>query len=74
MNTHTIIFDRWIRKGFVEINSELEKLYWQQADKANVEGIGETLKEQLAHEVMRLLLTYSPRVTQMKALIALLIY
>ena len=50
MNTHTIIFDRWIRKGFVEINSELEKLYWQQADKANVEGIGETLKEQLALE------------------------
>jgi len=50
MNTHTAIFDRWIRKGFVEINSELEKLYWQQADKANVEGIGETLKEQLALE------------------------
>ena len=50
MNTHTAIFDRWIRKDFVEINSELEKLYWQQADKANVEGIGETLKEQLALE------------------------
>ena len=36
MNTHTAIFDHWIRTEFVTLNSELEQLYWQQTDKANV--------------------------------------
>ena len=40
MNTHTAIFDHWIRTEFVTLNSELEQLYWQQTDKANVEGRG----------------------------------
>ncbi|MBH0043765.1 PrnB family protein [Pseudoalteromonas sp. SWXJZ10B] len=50
MNTHTAIFDHWIRTEFVTLNSELEQLYWQQTDKANVEGIGEALKQQLEKE------------------------
>lgn len=50
MNTHTAIFDNWIRTDFVNLNSELEVLYWQQADKANVEGVGGNLKQQLKHQ------------------------
>lgn len=43
-------FDLWIRTRFVEINTELEQLYWQQADKGNVEGVGEHLKQALEAE------------------------
>jgi len=50
MNTHTATFDDWIRTEFVEINTELEQLYWQQFDKANVEGVGEKLKQQLKRQ------------------------
>ncbi|ATG59586.1 MULTISPECIES: PrnB family protein [Pseudoalteromonas] len=50
MNTHTATFDDWIRTEFVEINTELELLYWQQFDKANVEGVGEKLKQQLKRQ------------------------
>ncbi|MBW4967859.1 DUF1864 family protein [Pseudoalteromonas sp. CR1] len=50
MNTHTAIFDDWIRTEFVEINTELEHLYWQQTDKAHVEGVGEALKLQLKNQ------------------------
>ena len=51
MNTHTAIFDDWIRTEFVEINTELEHLYWQQTDKAHVEGVGEALKLQLKNQI-----------------------
>ncbi|MEM7357950.1 MAG: monodechloroaminopyrrolnitrin synthase PrnB family protein [Pseudomonadota bacterium] len=40
-------FDHWIRGEFREINSELEELYFQQDDRANVEGIGDQLKNSL---------------------------
>ena len=50
MTENTKAFDSWLRTRFVEINSELEKLYWQQDDKANVEGVGEHLKRQLEQE------------------------
>ena len=50
MNTHTATFDDWIRTEFVEINTELELLYWQQFDKANVECVGEKLKQQLKRQ------------------------
>lgn len=50
MNTHTATFDDWIRTEFVEINTELELLYWQQFDKANVEGVCEKLKQQLKRQ------------------------
>jgi len=37
-------FDVWIRNDFVEMNTELEKLYIQQVDRANVSGIGDEIK------------------------------
>ncbi|MEQ3513312.1 monodechloroaminopyrrolnitrin synthase PrnB family protein [Pseudoalteromonas sp. BZB3] len=50
MTACTREFDVWIRSSFCEINSQLETLYWQQEDKANVEHIGEALKQQLQAE------------------------
>ncbi|WP_105201146.1 MULTISPECIES: PrnB family protein [unclassified Pseudoalteromonas] len=42
---HSVAFDRWIRTDFVVLNNELEDLYWQQEDRANVVGVGEEIKE-----------------------------
>jgi Monodechloroaminopyrrolnitrin synthase PrnB len=50
MSIRSNAFDRWIRTGFVELNTELENLYFAQADRANVEGIGDALKAQLRDE------------------------
>ncbi|WP_028117087.1 PrnB family protein [Ferrimonas senticii] len=47
MNSKVAAFDHWIRNDFVELNSELERRYWQQDDKANVDNIGTELKQQL---------------------------
>ncbi|WP_017222630.1 PrnB family protein [Moritella dasanensis] len=46
----TQIFDLWIRSSFVDINTELESLYWQQEDRDNVDGVGDALKQQLESE------------------------
>jgi hypothetical protein len=43
-------FDRWIRGPFVAMNSELEALYFAQADRANVEGVGDAIKRALRDE------------------------
>ena len=43
-------FDRWIRSSFVEINTELENLYFNQEDRAQVEGCGDSLKLTLRDE------------------------
>ena len=40
-------FDCWIREEFVILNSQLEALYWQQAQRDAIEGIGEDIKAQL---------------------------
>lgn len=48
--TNTKAFDHWLRTDFVQINNQLEDLYWQQQDKANVEGVGEQLKSQLTSQ------------------------
>ena len=50
MTAHTRAFDHWIRTTFCQLNSELEHLYWQQDDKANVANIGDKLKQQLELE------------------------
>lgn len=50
MTTNTRAFDQWIRTSFCELNTELEGLYWQQDDKANVDNIGNSLKSQLENE------------------------
>jgi len=36
-------FDRWIRSSFVELNTELENLYFAQEDRAQVDGCGEVV-------------------------------
>jgi hypothetical protein len=43
-------FDRWIRGAFVAMNSELENLYFAQADRSNVENVGESIKATLRDE------------------------
>ena len=43
-------FDRWIRGSFVAINTELEELYFNSADRSRVEGIGDALKARLRDE------------------------
>jgi hypothetical protein len=43
-------FEGWIRSDFVQINTELEELYFRQADRANVAGVGDALKHRLRDE------------------------
>ncbi|MGI2261092.1 PrnB family protein [Shewanella sp. GXUN23E] len=43
-------FDHWIRSRFVELNTALETLYWQQQDRGNVDGVGDELKQTLLQE------------------------
>ncbi len=50
MSTNADAFDRWIRGRFVEINSELEEMYFALADRSAVEGVGDTLKQALFEE------------------------
>ena len=43
-------FDRWIRTSFVEMNTELENLYFAQRNRSRVIGIGDELKGRLRDE------------------------
>jgi hypothetical protein len=43
-------FDRWIRSSFVELNTELENLYFSRQDRAQVQGCGDSLKATLRDE------------------------
>ena len=43
-------FDRWIRTSFVELNTELENLYFSQRERARVLGVGDLLKARLRDE------------------------
>lgn len=43
-------FDRWIRSGFVELNTKLESVYWAQENKADVQSGGTELKQELLEE------------------------
>ena len=47
MSIRAEAFDRWIRTSFVELNTALENLYFAQADRAQVEGVGDALKAEL---------------------------
>ena len=59
MSANALAFDRWIRTAFVEMNTELEELYFARSDRANVEGVGNAIKAALRDEghayVVRLL-------------------
>ncbi|WP_042151540.1 MULTISPECIES: monodechloroaminopyrrolnitrin synthase PrnB family protein [unclassified Pseudoalteromonas] len=57
MTNNTQAFDNWIRTRFVTLNSALESQYWQQQDKANIEGIGKSEKNALEQEGKALIKT-----------------
>lgn len=50
MSANALAFDGWIRSAFVEMNTELEQLYFAQNNRANVEGVGESIKRALRDE------------------------
>jgi monodechloroaminopyrrolnitrin synthase PrnB-like protein len=50
MSTLSDAFDRWIRGSFMEINTELENLYFAQDDRADVSRSGANLKSRLRDE------------------------
>jgi hypothetical protein len=43
-------FDRWIRTSFVEMNTELENLYFAQPNRSRVIGVGDEIKGRLRDE------------------------
>lgn len=43
-------FDRWIRTAFVEMNTELENLYFARDDRADLRGVGDGIKAALRDE------------------------
>jgi hypothetical protein len=50
MTTNVKNFDAWMRSNFVEMNTELENLYFNQENRANVANIGENIKKKLYEE------------------------
>lgn len=52
----TQAFDSWIRNEFVQLNDELEALYFQQDDKSNVQDIGEDIKQVLERQGRELII------------------
>ncbi|MFN0023283.1 MAG: PrnB family protein [Parvularculaceae bacterium] len=50
MSTNAERFSHWIRGRFVDLNSELEELYFRQANRSVVDGVGEAQKTALAEE------------------------
>ena len=50
MNTFVASFDSWIRSSFVEMNTELEQLYFAQDDRSATQDIGDSIKSQLVKE------------------------
>lgn len=50
MSTKVGNFDRWIRTSFVQMNTELENLYFAQSDRACVTDIGGSIKRALQEE------------------------
>jgi len=47
MTSKTNAFDQWIRGSFVELNTELEEIYFAQAEKAEVDSVGTEIKTKL---------------------------
>jgi hypothetical protein len=50
MSANALAFDGWIRSAFVQMNTELEELYFAQEDRANVDGVGDSIKIALRDE------------------------
>jgi len=50
LSKNTENFDAWIRSSFVEMNSALEERYFAQENRADVEGVGDDVKNQILDE------------------------
>ena len=50
MSNNAEAFEQWIRTSFVQMNTELEELYFAQQDRARVLGVGDRIKEALCSE------------------------
>ena len=47
MSKNVELFDNWLRTSFVEMNTELEEIYFGQEDRQAVAGVGTSIKENL---------------------------
>ncbi len=50
MSSKADAFEHWIRTSFVQMNTELENLYFAKSDRANVIGCGDPIKASLRDE------------------------
>ncbi|MBL4870289.1 MAG: DUF1864 family protein [Robiginitomaculum sp.] len=50
MTKNTEAFDKWIRSSFVEMNTELENMYFEQEDRSVTVGTGDNIKVQIRDE------------------------
>jgi len=50
MTENTQAFDHWIRSSFVQMNTDLEEIYFAQSDRAAVESVGMETNEALVAE------------------------
>jgi len=50
MSSKAAAFDHWIRTSFVEMNTELENLYFSQEDRSQVIGVGDSIKARIRDE------------------------
>ena len=53
MTNHVEAFEHWIRTAFVQMNTELENLYFASSDRSRVEGVGDQIKAALRDEGRR---------------------
>lgn len=50
MSKNVELFDSWLRTSFVEVNTELEEIYFAQEDRQAVSGVGNSIKDNLVKE------------------------
>jgi Monodechloroaminopyrrolnitrin synthase PrnB len=50
MSNNAEAFEHWIRTSFVQMNTELEELYFAQDDRSRVTGVGDSIKHVLRDE------------------------
>ena len=50
MSRNVELFDNWIRSSFVEMNTELEEIYFAREDRQAVAGVGDPIKDTLVEE------------------------
>lgn len=50
ITSNVATFDSWIRSSFVEMNTELEEIYWTQDYRADVAAGGDDIKQKLLEE------------------------